>query len=324
MVKTKEKSGSNPKQPPPESEEPNSSSEDENEDQEEVNEGDKPAAETPDMTAIRGNERRKKISQGVTRCNVPTPQPNHTKPLGANARNASGVVTGGGNEGGVATGGGNKGGVATGGGSEAGVATGGGTDGGVVTGGGNEGTIVVVEISVDAANDKGKAVVVEEEKREKNKYPPKDSARKIIDAMEFLPSKKNERPWGEPRDRSILFCYRSSWAARVCAAKFPDKAVPKLKHQQGKFWSLDKKHPDVVALVKASTLWSGIEALQKTYDVVTVYGFRERFWPETMTFLISFGEMTITPDDAKQITGLALEGKAVFEGYNNSIPFEEL
>ncbi|XP_026441690.1 protein MAIN-LIKE 1-like [Papaver somniferum] len=43
-----------------------------------------------------------------------------------------------------------------------------------------------------------------------------------------------------------------------------------------------------------------------------------------MTFLLPFGEMTMTPDDAKQIIGLALEGKVVFEGFNNFIPFEEL
>lgn len=142
--------------------------------------------------------------------------------------------------------------------------------------------------------------------------------------MVSLPPKRNGRPWGEARDRSVLIGYTSSWAARVCGTKFPDKMVPKLKHQQGRFWPLDDEHPNVIALVKASGLWSGIEALQKTYDVVTVCVFRERFWPETRTFHLPFGEMTITLDDAKKITGLSLEGKAVFEGFNNYMPFDEL
>ncbi|XP_026430168.1 uncharacterized protein LOC113326712 [Papaver somniferum] len=127
--------------------------------------------------------------------------------------------------------------------------------------------------------------------------------------MKLVPPKKNGRHWGQPKYRSILFGYQSSWAVRICAAKFPDKAVPKLKHQQGKSWSLDREHSDVASLVKDSGLWPGIEALQKTYDVVTFFGFRERFWPETMTFLLSFGEMTIIPDDATKLQVLLWKEK---------------
>ncbi|XP_026455318.1 protein MAIN-LIKE 1-like [Papaver somniferum] len=177
------KSSSN--QPPPEAEKPTSSNDVESEDQEEVNEGDAPDAETHDMTTIRAKEKTKKRSQEVTPCSDPTPQPRHTKPLVANARNASGVVTDGESEGG-------------------------GNGVGAETAKGSEGVLVVT---------------------------------------------------------------------------------------------------------------GGTE---KMYDVVTVCGFRERFWPETMTFLLQFGEMTMTPDDAKKITGLALEGKVVFEGFNNSLPFDEI
>lgn len=133
-MKTKENAGtssSNP--PPPEPETSSSSNEDETEDQQQVIEGDEPAAETPHMIAIRANEKRKKRSQEVTPCNDPTPQPRHTKPLGANTRYASGAVTGGGSEGGR-----NGVGAGTAVGSEGGVSTGGGSEGGVVVTGGTE------------------------------------------------------------------------------------------------------------------------------------------------------------------------------------------
>ncbi|XP_026408954.1 uncharacterized protein LOC113304087 [Papaver somniferum] len=80
----------------------------------------------------------------------------------------------------------------------------------------------------------------------------------------------------------------------------------------------------MVALVKSSGLWSGIEAMQKSYDVVIVCNFRERLWPETMTFQLPFSKMTMIPDDAKEISGLALEEKAVYEGFNNTLPYDEL
>ncbi|XP_026399193.1 H/ACA ribonucleoprotein complex subunit 1-like [Papaver somniferum] len=144
----------------------------------------------------------KKGTQEVTPCNVPTPQPHHTKSLGTNARNSSEVVMGGGSEGG-----GNEGGVAIDGGNKGGVATDGGNKGGFATCGGSEGggsaNVVVeqpyldivqgnlAETSVSGTTiDKGKGVI-----EKKKKYPPKYSARQIIDDMEFLPLKKNESPW---------------------------------------------------------------------------------------------------------------------------------
>lgn len=123
------------------------------EDQEEVNEGDAPAAASPDMTTIRGKENKKKRSQEVTPRSDPTPQPRHAKSLGAKARNASGVLTAGENEGGGD-------GVEVTGGTEVGVA------------GGNEGVLVVtggteVGTSSGAAIDKGKSVVEESKRNNK-------------------------------------------------------------------------------------------------------------------------------------------------------------
>ncbi|XP_026410513.1 H/ACA ribonucleoprotein complex subunit GAR1-like [Papaver somniferum] len=43
-----------------------------------------------------------------------------------------------------------------------------------------------------------------------------------------------------------------------------------------------------------------------------------------MTSQLPFGEMTMTPDDAKAITGLALEGKVVYGGFNSSLPYDAL
>ncbi|XP_026437686.1 keratin-associated protein 5-4-like [Papaver somniferum] len=111
-------------------------------------------------------KRGRKRSQEVTSCNDPTPQPRHTKPLGANARNACRVITGGGIEGGGnrvrdGTVVGSEGGVSTCGGSEGGVAVTGGTEFVVATSGGSEGGLAVTggsEVGVGGGSEGGVGV----------------------------------------------------------------------------------------------------------------------------------------------------------------------
>ncbi|XP_026431856.1 uncharacterized transmembrane protein DDB_G0289901-like [Papaver somniferum] len=233
-MKEKEKLGqSSSNEPPIKAEKPTSANEVVSEDEEELNEGDAPASQTPEMTVIRKEEKRKRISVEVTPSSEPPPQPRHVKPLGANAKNTSKLGVGGVSEGVLAISGGNKGGVS---GGNHGVAVNGGNEGGGVTdgnegevvvgneagrneGGGNQGVAVTggneaggnqgvgvtggneaggnqgvvfteVGTSSDASLDKSKAVVEEDKKGVKKKYPPKDNTREIIDSMEFLPKKK--------------------------------------------------------------------------------------------------------------------------------------
>ncbi|XP_026428259.1 protein MAIN-LIKE 1-like [Papaver somniferum] len=139
--------------------------------------------------------------------------------------------------------------------------------------------------------------------------------------MKLLLQKADDTDWGKPRDGGkVLFSYKTSWAARVYAAQDHTTGVPKTSL----FWSLDKECESVIALVKASGLWLAIEYRQKDFDIVTFYGFREIFWDETKTFHLPFGDMTITPNDVSQITELPVEGKAVFQDFDNQMTYENL
>ncbi|XP_026383498.1 protein MAIN-LIKE 1-like [Papaver somniferum] len=68
---------------------------------------------------------------------------------------------------------------------------------------------------------------------------------------------------------------------------------------------------EVIELVKSTGLLPAVENLDLGYDKPLCSAFAERYYGETDTLHLSFSEMTITPDDAKFITGLSIDGKAV-------------
>ncbi|XP_026400389.1 protein MAIN-LIKE 1-like [Papaver somniferum] len=141
----------------------------------------------------------------------------------------------------------------------------------------------------------------------------------------LLPPKKNKRPWGEAPDKSsILFGYAGSWYAKVCQTRDHTRCIKLLKHQRSKHWPLSQECASVRNLVTSTGLGTGILHLQSEYDSVVVSAFRERYWLETDMFYLPFGEMTITPDDMKQITNLEVEGQSVFEGFDNNMSWSDL
>lgn len=89
-------------------------------------------------------------------------------------------------------------------------------------------------------------------------------------------------------------------------------------------WDLDKECEEVNVIVKNSGLWPAVESSNIEHDKVTVSAFCERFYRETDTMLFPFGEMATTPDDAQQILGLEVDGKAVTEGFDNKFPFKDI
>ncbi|XP_026459346.1 protein MAINTENANCE OF MERISTEMS-like [Papaver somniferum] len=97
-----------------------------------------------------------------------------------------------------------------------------------------------------------------------------------------------------------------------------------LKRQRGKYWPLSKECASLRNLVVSTGLGPGILHLQSGYDSVVVSAFRERYWVETDTFHLPFEDMTITPDDVNQITDLEVEGKSVFEGFDNNMSWTDL
>lgn len=61
------------------------------------------------------------------------------------------------------------------------------------------------------------------------------------------------------------------------------------------------------------------------YDVVPVNCFVEIFYGETDTMQFPCGDMTFIPDDAQQILGFDVQGKAVLEGnYNKELDWVQL
>ncbi|XP_026436598.1 protein MAIN-LIKE 1-like [Papaver somniferum] len=87
---------------------------------------------------------------------------------------------------------------------------------------------------------------------------------------------------------------------------------------------LGEEYGNVRTLVASSGLGHGVLNTQSEYDSVVVSSFRERYWLETDTFHLSFGEMTIIPDDVKQILDLEVEGKSVYEGFDNNMSWTDL
>lgn len=69
------------------------------------------------------------------------------------------------------------------------------------------------------------------------------------------------------------------------------------------------------SFVKEVVVKSGFHKLalhaHETLDKVLINAFVERFYPETNTFHLPFGELGITLDEVVHITGLPLEGRAV-------------
>lgn len=89
-------------------------------------------------------------------------------------------------------------------------------------------------------------------------------------------------------------------------------------------WNLEDECEEVKVIVKNSGLWPAVDSSNIEHDRVTVSAFCERFYGETDTMLFPFSEMTITPDDAHQILGLEVEGKAVSEGFDDDFSFKDI
>ncbi|XP_026419703.1 protein MAIN-LIKE 1-like [Papaver somniferum] len=69
--------------------------------------------------------------------------------------------------------------------------------------------------------------------------------------------------------------------------------------------------PEVIDLVNSTGLIPAVENLDLGYDKPLCSAFVKRYDWETDTLHLPFGEMTITPNDAKFITGLSIEGKSM-------------
>ncbi|KAI3920719.1 hypothetical protein MKW98_005545 [Papaver atlanticum] len=76
-------------------------------------------------------------------------------------------------------------------------------------------------------------------------------------------------------------------------------------------WPIDKDCVEVQEYVKKSGLYSLIKYGHDKIDRALINAFRERWYPETNTYHLPFGEMTITTEDVERITRLNAKGKVV-------------
>lgn len=161
---------------------------------------------------------------------------------------------------------------------------------------------------------KGKKVA--EPEKEKNDDDRRITGLHIPDEDDVITPRSDGLPHGLPDDGgNVLIGYADSWAKRIYETPDHNRAVRVLRHQRAAEWSLDEEVPEVIAYVQASALWPAINYEHKEYDSVSASAFTERFFPETYTFQLPFGEMSITPDEASKITGLKARGVSVDAGF---------
>ena len=75
-----------------------------------------------------------------------------------------------------------------------------------------------------------------------------------------------------------------------------------------KKWSFSKEVVGVIDRVKRSGLSGLTEHNYKAFDYVAIQAFVERWQPDTNTFHLPFGEVTITLNDVRTILGVPVEG----------------
>lgn len=93
-----------------------------------------------------------------------------------------------------------------------------------------------------------------------------------------------------------------------------------------RLWDLEGECQFVKDIVMGSGFYPLILHAHEKLDKVLINAFIERFYPETNTFHLPFGEMMITIDEVFHITGLPAEGNAVTGalGGSRSISFENV
>ncbi|XP_026377892.1 uncharacterized protein LOC113272211 [Papaver somniferum] len=145
---------------------------------------------------------------------------------------------------------------------------------------------------------------------------------KKTDFEEYIP--------GLPRDGgALLFGYKDSWAREIWETKYHSDAIRLLKptvapEKALKHWPLDGECERFKRRIANSGLASPAENSMLDHDRVAISDFVERMYPETDTFHMPFGEMTITLDVTKKILNLNEGGVAVKYEYTKQLSWAQL
>ncbi|KAI3878824.1 hypothetical protein MKW92_025247 [Papaver armeniacum] len=127
---------------------------------------------------------------------------------------------------------------------------------------------------------------------------------------------------GQPIDPHLL-CYYGDQIARVVwensnPRKNPRPLLKLHQHQDmvKTMWPIDKECAKVQEYVKNSGFYPLIKYGHHKIDRALINAFRERWYPETNTYHLPFGEMTPTIEDVERITGLPSKGEEVYAVYS--------
>ncbi|XP_026433843.1 protein MAIN-LIKE 1-like [Papaver somniferum] len=143
------------------------------------------------------------------------------------------------------------------------------------------------------------------------------------DELKMLVRGPDDPPLGIPGDGgNVLWGYKGSWVGVVYNTIDHKHVVrlvkPGTSVNMMTIWLLIDDElskgevPEVVDLVNSTGFLSVVNNLGHLgYGRPLCSTFAERYYGETDTLHLPFGEMTITPNDAKFITGLSIEGKSV-------------
>lgn len=126
----------------------------------------------------------------------------------------------------------------------------------------------------------------------------------------------------------MLFGYKYSWAKEIYETEYHSDAVRILKPTAAPTKMLDCPLKDECERFKTIIANSGlVDAAENSmleHDRVAISSFVERLYPETDTYHMLFGEMTITPDDVVQILRLSVDEKGVRAEFTKQLEWTKL
>ncbi|XP_026453548.1 uncharacterized protein LOC113354424 [Papaver somniferum] len=134
---------------------------------------------------------------------------------------------------------------------------------------------------------------------------------------------------GMPEDGGqFLFGYKDSWAKEIYKTEYHSDAVRLLKPTAAPTkmldWPLKDECERFKTIIANSGLADAAENSMLEHDRVAISTFVERLYPETDTFHMPFGEMTITPVYVVQIVRLPVHGKGVRAEFTKQLEWTKL
>ncbi|KAK1258502.1 hypothetical protein QJS04_geneDACA017289 [Acorus gramineus] len=138
-----------------------------------------------------------------------------------------------------------------------------------------------------------------------------ESTLKIVDS-DIDPNSLNGPFPGGPETGAVLVDYRHHIAYRVWNRKGDRTLRCRQPTKTMEGWNVHDESTILKNTVKQSGLWPLVEYSFHAPNRHLISSMVERWHPETNTFHLPFGEMTITLDDVTQIIGIPVMGRAVY------------